>query len=156
MTMKRMLSSLSPFSWGLLLLAVVYGIEYYTGVSASVAYVLSVLFILWFSWRNPHTLWIGVLPTALIVIGFFMIHNNMEIAIAINRLLAIITIWIAIIFVNRYRKVVEEEEVQKRQLEALFQNATEGMIFSNSQGNIVRSNPAAEGMFGYDAGELLG
>lgn len=156
MTMKRMLSSLTPFSWGLLLLAVVYAVEYYTGVSASVAYVLSVLFILWFSWRNPYTVWIGVLPTALIVIGFFMIHNNMEIAIAINRLLAIITIWIAIIFVNRYRKVVEEEEVQKRQLEALFENATEGMIFSNSLGSIVRSNPAAEAMFGYDAGELLG
>lgn len=156
MTIRRILSSLSPYTWGLLVLAAVYATEYYTGVSASVAYLLSVLLILWFSWRNPHITWIGILPTALIIVGFFMIHNNMDIAIAINRLLAVITIWIAIFFVNRYRKAVEEEEIQKRQLEALFENATEGMIFSDAHGQIVRSNAAAEGIFGYERGELVG
>jgi PAS domain S-box-containing protein len=39
---------------------------------------------------------------------------------------------------------------------SLFENATEGIILTNGQGNIVLANPAAEKMFGYDADELKG
>ncbi len=154
--MKRLWLSLTPFSWGLVLLASMYLIEYYTGVSISVGYVLLVLFILWFSWRNPYTTWLGILPTIVIIIGFFVITNSTDVAIAVNRFLAIATIWIAVIFVNRYRKAVESEELQKRQLQALFDNATEGIIFTNVSGEIVRINSAAEAMLGYAPDELLG
>ncbi len=37
---------------------------------------------------------------------------------------------------------------------SLFENATEGIILSNRQGNIVLANPAAERMFGYAPNEL--
>ena len=37
---------------------------------------------------------------------------------------------------------------------SLFENATEGIILTNGQGNIVLANPAAERMFGYSANEL--
>jgi PAS domain S-box-containing protein len=40
--------------------------------------------------------------------------------------------------------------------EALFEFATEGILVADSQGNIVRVNPAAEKMFGYSSGELIG
>jgi len=39
---------------------------------------------------------------------------------------------------------------------SLFQNATEGIILTNGQGNIVLANPAAERMFGYTINELNG
>lgn len=39
---------------------------------------------------------------------------------------------------------------------SLFENATEGIILTNSQGHIVLANPAAERMFGYASDELNG
>lgn len=39
---------------------------------------------------------------------------------------------------------------------SLFENATEGIILTNSSGTIVMANPAAERMFDYSSGELVG
>jgi PAS domain S-box-containing protein len=38
---------------------------------------------------------------------------------------------------------------------SLFENATEGIILTNSEGNIVLVNPATEKMFGYSSKELI-
>lgn len=156
MSFHSVFTRFTPFASGFVLLAMIYLLECYTGVSSSVGYVLTVLFTLWTSWNNRYINWIGVFATVLIIGGFFMVHNGAELAIAINRVLSIVTIWLAVIFANRYRKLFEDEVVQKRQLQALFENATEGMVFTNSKGDIVRANPAAEQMFGYSPDELLG
>lgn len=44
----------------------------------------------------------------------------------------------------------------KEGLEALFKYATEGIVVTNSRGELIKVNPAAERMFGYKEGELLG
>jgi PAS domain S-box-containing protein len=44
----------------------------------------------------------------------------------------------------------------KEGIEALFLYATEGILVVNEKGEIIRINPSAEKLFGYDAGELLG
>jgi PAS domain S-box-containing protein len=41
-------------------------------------------------------------------------------------------------------------------LASLFENATEGIVASNSQGNIILANPAACTIFGYQTEELIG
>ncbi|RYY16726.1 MAG: PAS domain-containing sensor histidine kinase [Chitinophagaceae bacterium] len=41
-------------------------------------------------------------------------------------------------------------------LTSLFEHATEGIILTNGEGNIVLINPAGQRMFGYDASELIG
>ncbi len=41
-------------------------------------------------------------------------------------------------------------------LEALFEYATEGILVTNSVGDIIRVNPATERLFGYGKGELIG
>ena len=41
-------------------------------------------------------------------------------------------------------------------LTSLFENATEGIILTNNTGIIVLVNPAAETMFGYNSGEIVG
>ena len=41
-------------------------------------------------------------------------------------------------------------------IEALFLHATEGILLVNASGEIVRINPSAEKLFGYDAGALVG
>lgn len=44
----------------------------------------------------------------------------------------------------------------KEGLHALFEYATEGILITNSKGEITKINPSAERLFGYDKGELLG
>lgn len=44
----------------------------------------------------------------------------------------------------------------KEGLHALFAYATEGILITNSKGEITRINPSAERLFGYDQGELVG
>jgi PAS domain S-box-containing protein len=44
----------------------------------------------------------------------------------------------------------------KEGLEALFEFATEGILVANSKGDIIKTNPATERMFGYAKNELLG
>lgn len=39
---------------------------------------------------------------------------------------------------------------------ALFENATEGIILTNGRGPIVLANPAAERIFGYEPGQMIG
>lgn len=41
-------------------------------------------------------------------------------------------------------------------LNALFTYATEGIIISDSNGQIIKANPSAERLFGYESGELIG
>src|SRR5579864_807806 len=41
-------------------------------------------------------------------------------------------------------------------IRSLFENATEGMIVTNSNGNIFLVNPSASRMFGYEPNELKG
>ncbi len=45
---------------------------------------------------------------------------------------------------------------EQQHLIAMFNNATEGIIITEDKGSIVLVNPAAERMFGYTAGEILG
>ena len=42
------------------------------------------------------------------------------------------------------------------QSDAIFQYVTEGILITNHLGEIIKINPSAEKIFGYDAGELLG
>ncbi|MEO6611655.1 MAG: PAS domain-containing sensor histidine kinase [Chitinophagaceae bacterium] len=44
----------------------------------------------------------------------------------------------------------------KAHMASLFENATEGILLTNSTGNIVMVNPAAERMFDYSENELIG
>jgi PAS domain S-box-containing protein len=52
--------------------------------------------------------------------------------------------------------ILSETMEGKEGLDALFEFATEGIIIANKEGTLVKVNPAAEHMFGYNNGELLG
>ena len=47
-------------------------------------------------------------------------------------------------------------QIDATHLTSLFENATEGILLTNGDGNIVMVNPAAERVFGYKASELIG
>lgn len=48
-----------------------------------------------------------------------------------------------------------ENIFQMESLNALFEYATEGIIVSDHTGKIIRANPSAERLFGYEKGELI-
>lgn len=49
-----------------------------------------------------------------------------------------------------------KNKVDMESLNALFEHATEGIIVSDKAGKIVKINPSAERLFGYEKNELLG
>ena len=52
--------------------------------------------------------------------------------------------------------ILEKNNLTKMEsLQALFEFATEGIIISDKSGVIVRANPSAERLFGYEKGELI-
>jgi len=53
-------------------------------------------------------------------------------------------------------KPVLEKMESKEGLSALFEFATEGILVANQTGEIIKSNPSTEKMFGYGKGELIG
>jgi PAS domain S-box-containing protein len=51
---------------------------------------------------------------------------------------------------------IEKKEMEEEGIKALFLYATEGIMVANEQGEIIRINPSAEKLFGYNQGELIG
>jgi PAS domain S-box-containing protein len=58
-----------------------------------------------------------------------------------------------VIYLKRLYRSLEREE---RQVNALFEYATEGIVLTNGKGEIVLVNPEAERLFGYEKHQLLG
>ena len=52
--------------------------------------------------------------------------------------------------------ILETRMESKEGIEALFQYATEGILITDDEGKIIRINPSAEKLFGYQTGELIG
>jgi PAS domain S-box-containing protein len=57
----------------------------------------------------------------------------------------------ALLKADRFKKMNDKDAFQ-----ALFENATEGIIVSNERGEIIMANPSSEKLFGYKIGELVG
>lgn len=52
--------------------------------------------------------------------------------------------------------VLKNKMENKEGIDALFLYATEGILVSNDKGEIVKTNPSANKLFGYEDGELIG
>ncbi|GDX53233.1 hypothetical protein LBMAG27_22800 [Bacteroidota bacterium] len=74
----------------------------------------------------------------------------------INHLLSIAGIWVAVWFVirNKFSDRLKFREQEK--LDALFENATEGFLITDTKGQVVLSNPSATKQFGFTKEELIG
>src|SRR5262245_34245479 len=54
----------------------------------------------------------------------------------------------------RRKKIGHSSMLEQAHMSSMFENATEGIILTNGQGQIILANPAAEKMFCYTAKEL--
>lgn len=107
--------------------------------------------------NDRYTQLSGLLAIALLVISFFYEHPDMTTRqVLMQHLFSALIIAITIMAVLYVKKLYRSIESDERQVNALFEYATEGIILTNSGGRIVLINPAAAKLFEYERDELLG
>ncbi len=94
---------------------------------------MSVLAHMVFRWRTPH----GLSDVA-------------------TYLFILLLIFLATLIVLYIKKLILKMQFDKSHMTSLFENATEGMVVTNSSGEIALVNPSACRMFDYEAEELIG
>ena len=116
--------------------------------------VLLVFYTIFFPSDKP--VWIfGGLGISLIIFALFKQYPvTQETFIAES--FSILVVILATLVVLKIKSIYKEVSNERKHLNALFQNATEGIILTNAKGKIVMVNPAAEELFGYTTDELLG
>lgn len=143
---------------GFILMSLIFALELSIGsLIGTVAYIFVVIYTLWLSTTRRHLILIGVVSSAFIVIAFLLLFESAESApvIITNRILSLMVVWFAIHFTFRFNKLNEEQRAKSEQLNALFENANEGILITEEKGNIMLANPFLENMFGYRKGALL-
>lgn len=119
------------------------------GVAAGVPYVALVLLGLKFE-RRQWFLKLAALATVLTIIGLFLSESYAVLWIVLlNRLYALLAIWIVAILLYMYKG----ESIRFREA---FRSSTNGHVVSDEKGFILAVNPAMENIFGYTDKELIG
>ncbi|HWB23856.1 MAG TPA: PAS domain-containing sensor histidine kinase [Chitinophagaceae bacterium] len=104
-----------------------------------------------------YTRLFGAIAILLVVISGFYPHENVTTQqVVVQHLFAAIIIVVTIIAVLYVKKLYRSIESDQTQTNALFEHATEGMILTNSKGEIILINPAALNLFHFTKEELLG
>ena len=138
---------------GFLLIALIFLVEIsMEALVGTMAYVLVVLYLLWFSRNNQILTVIVIVASIFISSGFLLLFTAAEPnrVIIIDRALCLVVVWLASYFTFRFNKVHAERAVKTKQLHALFENANEGILFADTAGKIMLANPRLEKMFGYE------
>lgn len=128
------------------------------GGATVVLYLVVVLYIMLLPARGKYFYVLAILSTILLIAGYLFLIFPVDRSVYAfsGSLIAIFSVWIAIYFTSRYRRFLEKELRDKERLNAMFENATEGMLITNASGEIVLVNKYAEQLFGYQRDELLG
>ncbi len=92
--------------------------------------------------------------TLLSIIWYFFTEQH--VSHTLNLFISLSGIWSACFFILHFKKSMVAESRNKERLNALFEYATEGIVITNSRGEIVMINPIAEKQFGYEKNELPG
>lgn len=107
--------------------------------------------------EKSDVLLLAVVTTTLTVVGAAFKQHELPLEqILLERLPPIVSFWAAAFFVISFIALREVEELERGRFEALFHFAANGILLANREGKIVLANPAAEAIFGYEKGELLG
>lgn len=122
-------------------------------------HLLAVLIGVFFRERNDVIL-VAVAATALVVVAA-VVHHYEGTALPLQQILfgrtfALISLWAGTYVVSLVQRMRQEEKAQQEELQALFHCASNAIIITDANGRIVRLNPAASDLFGYEAQELIG
>jgi two-component system, LuxR family, sensor kinase FixL len=126
------------------------------GIADGVLYTIVIMLSIWIGGERT-TLFAAVATSLLTLLGmsFSPPGEDLEIYIT-NRVFALISIWASTYVIIRFKQADLAATRNRDSLRALFEYATEGIIISNRNGDIVMANPQSEKQFGYESGELIG
>jgi len=128
------------------------------GEAITLSGLLIVIFLSVFVQTRSSTVIAGIV-SSLVVIGF-MIWQTWESPVMTQGWTSSLFILILVVFstliVLYIKTLIRKMQYDKSHMTSLFENATEGIIVTNSNAEIILANPAACKMFHYDVHELLG
>ncbi|MBK1439942.1 PAS domain S-box protein [Parapedobacter sp. ISTM3] len=157
----RVDSDLRLFLIGVLLItAVSLGVVIAPGNNAawSTAYILFHLYFLWLGVRGKYYSVLAIIATVSIILAYFLSieRDDWGLATFSGSLIAIFTVWTVVYFMYRQKRHIAKELKDKARLDAMFENATEGMLMVDHAGEIILFNAYAEQLFGYNRSEVIG
>lgn len=131
-------------------------LQFPLGVAGGVPYAIMVLACYWIPGRYL-TIGAGLFGTILTVAGYFLSEtSDFQTMALLNRGMALIVIWACVWFVNSYKRSNQELKRNEKRISSIFEAATEGIIITNMDGEIVMVNNMAEELFGYKRQEMVG
>ena len=126
------------------------------GVAAGIPYVAVVLLSLW-SPNRLLPLFLACLCSGLTILGFFWSPQGGELwKVLTNRFLALTVIWVTALLLFSWKRTEERRMETLQQLSTVVTSAVDGIVSIDGNGAIETFNLAAERLFGYPAGEVLG
>jgi PAS domain S-box-containing protein len=141
---------------GVVLLFFIFLLEYrYHLGPLTVAYLVVTPLLLLIARNRMYSVFIGVLTSLFLVVGY----NGFQMPeiIAFNRWMAGIAVWVAVGLSIWIRHLQTQEHYARKNLKAIFDNASEGIILSSADSRILMVNDHASSLFGYaDRLEVVG
>lgn len=106
-------------------------------------------------WKS--TLFVGVLSIVMMTGLVIYFKDDTDIMKALlSQVYSLLVIIFAVVIVFYLKRIQQNLAHEKTHMTSLFENATEGILLTDKDGNIVLVNPAANKMFGYENKELIG
>jgi len=104
-----------------------------------------------------YTKLFGIISLVFIFIESFIPSENLSHwQVVLQHLFPAVIVIITTFSVMYIKRIYLSMESEERQLNALFEFATEGIILTNKEGKIVLANPAVLNLFKYDKYDLIG
>lgn len=104
-----------------------------------------------------YTKLFGIISLVFIFIESFIPSENLSHwQVVLQHLFPAVIVIITTLSVMYIKRIYLSMESEERQLNALFEFATEGIILTNKEGKIVLANPAVLNLFKYDKYDLIG
>jgi PAS domain S-box-containing protein len=117
---------------------------------------LVVIFLSIFIQDRQSTVIAGVLSGACVIIHSTLTRVRFSVEIEMRYIYILVLIFFTTIIVLYIKKLIQRMQYDKSHINSLFENATEGFVITDDEGNIVLVNPSACRIFGYDAEEMVG
>jgi PAS domain S-box-containing protein len=127
------------------------------GYTITLSGFLVVVFLSVFVESRLSTIMAGIASS--FVVTFFMVWNRLQMDLTeiwTEFIFILVLILFSTLIVLYIKSLIRNMQFDKSQMTSLFENATEGIILTNSTGAIILANPAALKMFEYEEQQLIG
>jgi PAS domain S-box-containing protein len=119
-------------------------------------YIIAILLTI-FLHDDLYTRIFGFTGLSLVLLSSFNPQSSLSVSqLLLQHLFSAVVIIMTMMLVIYQKKLFRSLEKEKRQVTALFEYATEGIVLTNGKGIIILANPEALRLFGYPRHELLG